>query len=591
MYLLPIFHFCMISSSILLNIPSTAGVYLFRDRKDLLLYVGKAKNLYKRVQQYFAPWSVWKQDMMLHAEKLEWIETFSESEALYLEENFIKQHHPEYNRLLQTNTQYVYLKITHEPFPQFFFTRYRKNDKATYIWPKHATQSLKKILQYCCQYFKCRSCSSTQFKQRKLCSAYYFGMCRGRCVQQDIGTTAWAVLWEKAKNDYTDIVSAMKKIFSGDITSFQERILLDIEWCIQTQNFEWAQQLKEIYQAMVVLTEKQSVVLSPQVQGGIGIIQCIWPWYIICFVSLCAGKIVDVVRTKKAIDDISFSSLLLTLEEEIQTITSYIRESFPLFTTKVDLLSSLSSDWLLSWQKVIFTSSGLVYTKKIRADIFPVLERSISSFLASDSFQADSVMDSILQQIQQKYMLKKYPYRMECLDISHFSGDWTSWWLSCFVGGLPYKKGYRRFKIGGGEQSLLWMKNKSNDYASLKEVLLRRFKTDSMLPDLFILDGGKGQLGVVREILQEYSAFDEIFCQVCFVALGKGEARKKTAIWQRWRSDRAVAETMYRFDENFIIREKNLVYDEADKILVKIRNEAHRFANAYREKQMEKEWK
>jgi predicted GIY-YIG superfamily endonuclease len=108
------------------HLPSSPWVYLFKDRKEKILYVGKAKDLSKRVSQYFTPWSVWKQDMLMKAVRVDFIEVTTESEALYLEDNLIKTNNPEYNRLLKWDNSYVYLKITKEDFPQIFITRMRK---------------------------------------------------------------------------------------------------------------------------------------------------------------------------------------------------------------------------------------------------------------------------------------------------------------------------------------------------------------------------------------------------------------------------------------------------------------------------------
>jgi excinuclease ABC subunit C len=115
------------------HIPLTPGVYLFKDSKGKILYIGKAKILKKRVQQYFTPGSVWKQEMVAKATQVEYIEVSSESDALTLEENLIKQHLPEYNRLLKNNSNHVYIKCTNEDFPSVSVTRYRNKDKAIYI--------------------------------------------------------------------------------------------------------------------------------------------------------------------------------------------------------------------------------------------------------------------------------------------------------------------------------------------------------------------------------------------------------------------------------------------------------------------------
>lgn len=156
------------------KIPTQAGVYLFKDRKDEILYIGKAKNLQKRLTQYFSPNSLRKQEMLSKATKVDFLTVKNESEALYLEDNLIKQHQPFYNNLLKADNSYTYIKITKEQFPQIILTKRRNNDGAIYIGPKNDTIQLKKFLQYLRQILKFRGCKTTQFKQGKLCSDYYF---------------------------------------------------------------------------------------------------------------------------------------------------------------------------------------------------------------------------------------------------------------------------------------------------------------------------------------------------------------------------------------------------------------------------------
>ncbi|MDR0607464.1 MAG: hypothetical protein LBG52_03775 [Candidatus Peribacteria bacterium] len=160
------------------------------------------------------------------------------------------------------------------------------------------------------------------------------------------------------------------------------------------------------------------------------------------------------------------------------------------------------------------------------------------------------------------------------------------------VGGLLEKKGYRKYKIHS-------VKGQSDDYASLAEVIERRLlNTMSQraseavpFPDVFILDGGKGQLGVIKKVYEENERFRAVFSTVDFIALGKGEARKKSAIGSRSQRSlgEVVGERIYRFDEDWNICEIPLVYDQADKLLIKLRDEAHRFSNYYRKQQMKKE--
>jgi excinuclease ABC subunit C len=183
--------------------------------------------------------------------------------------------------------------------------------------------------------------------------------------------------------------------------------------------------------------------------------------------------------------------------------------------------------------------------------------------------------------IQKKYQLKKFPYRIECIDISHLSGWRVSGGLSCLLGGIKYFHWYRRYKIKA---------TKGDDYESLKELLERREKNGWELPDLMILDGGKGQLWIVKKLCKEHPERKKILTQRDIIALGKGEARNKSKIWAK-STKGLVSEKIYQLDTKLAIHEQALTYDQADKILLQARDEAHRFANSYRKKQMSQEFK
>ena len=238
-------------------------------------------------------------------------------------------------------------------------------------------------------------------------------------------------------------------------------------------------------------------------------------------------------------------------------------------------------------------------------------------------------MNDLLTELQQRYFIKNFPYHIECIDISHLSGGRTSGGLSCFLGGVPYKYGYRRYKITGHpelisesqkkEKQAATKKNttwhpKSDDYAALQEVILRRFKTTrhaelisesqketntshameqskDNIPDLFILDWWKWQLAIIAKIRTEFLQQKQsdhrtkVFQNTTFISLGKWAARKRSA------KNKGEQEEIFYFDQNYHIHSKKLVYDQIDRILTHIRDEAHRFANAYRKKQISAERK
>ena len=156
------------------HIPKDPGIYIFKNKKNQILYIGKAKNLQKRVSQYFTPGSVWKQDMVAQATNIEFVHVNNESEAIYLESNLIRKHQPPYNNLLKADNSYVYIKIPKEDFPPILITRYKTNDGSTYIGPKHHTRELKNFLQYLRLLYKYRTSKKTEFTKGVLSSDFYF---------------------------------------------------------------------------------------------------------------------------------------------------------------------------------------------------------------------------------------------------------------------------------------------------------------------------------------------------------------------------------------------------------------------------------
>ena len=227
------------------HIPNLPWVYLFKDKKEQILYIWKAKNLQKRVNQYFTPWSVWKQEMLLKADHVDFFVVENESESLYLESNLIKKHLPPFNNMLKWANAYAYIKLTKHPVPQVFITRKKINDWAIYIWPKHNTRELKKFLQYLRQIIQYRTCPLQQFNQKKLCSDYYFGLCQGRCAKPEL----WAA-------EYTNIIV---NFFKGNTAPVEKEIKKLIDEAVLKQNFERAAKLRDIYFQIDQFTEKQTV--------------------------------------------------------------------------------------------------------------------------------------------------------------------------------------------------------------------------------------------------------------------------------------------------------------------------------------------
>lgn len=555
------------------HLPENPWVYLFKSSWWKILYVWKAKNIKKRVKQYFNTdiW-IWKQEMVSKSANVDFMIAQTEQEAFILESNLIKEYQPRYNTLLKWDNSYTYIKITNHDFPQIVLTRFKDNDWAIYIWPKAYRQDLKKMLQLLRQFFLYRNCTNTQFSKWILCQDYIFWLCSWWCSKQIKISWTW-VLWiekedlklssdfkldrNKVIAKYKDNINIIIDFFNWKTQSVQDRILEEINISISKENFERASFLKNIYLKIQSYTEKQSVELSNPFDWYFYKIWIVWDWYVFVVLKFHRWKLIDIIKWKEYFEDTSFNLLKITLEEEFGKMK--ILKSTKIFS--------------------IWASYNIDKNYDI-SDILIILDNIIESVIISTSMENDNLLDQILKILQNRYNLKNYPYRIECIDISHLSWSYTSWWLSCMTWWLLNKKWYRMYKINSEST------NASDDYAAIKEVLYRRFSNSSTwLPDLFVIDWWKWQLWVLKKLIEKEKWFEDLFKKVDFISIWKWSARKVS--WKlAWNKEK-----IFYIDNNWIIKNIDISYDNADKLLIKLRDEAHRFSNSYRKKQMSKEFK
>ena len=605
------------------HIPSSPWVYLFKDRKEKVLYVGKAKDLAKRVSQYFTPGSVWKQDMLTKAHRVDFIEVTTESEALYLEDNLIKTNNPEYNRLLKWDNSYVYLKITKEDFPQIFVTRMRKNDGCTYIGPKNNTWDLKKLMHYLRQIYKYRVMKSWEFRQGKLSSDVYFWLDKGRSViakykddivaRDEAVKKSWLILdksYSEYLAEYKQIVRSISSFFEGNTKEIKKKITDEITVSIAKQHFERCASLRDILSQMDAWSEKQHVVLDPSYSGLIIRITPLQNFWVIILVKIFEGKMTDVIREKKSKEERSLNQMKASLEADFGEM-KILEDNFVISSKAKaeescearqsrDLLSTIIKDSSTSIEmtnKSTLISASMKKIKKASQDQIDILlQKFLDSYIASTTFDTeDNLTQDLLWELQKRYYLTEFPYQIECVDISHLSGSYISGGLTCMREWLLYKPGYRHYKI----KTLEHIKgNYSNDFLSLQEIVVRRFWlktskdlstsveiTKNQFPNLFILDGGKWQLSILQELCQIFPLLKKIMKTTTFISLWKGKARKESA------KSSGNTEMIYYFDNAWDIVSKALIYDTADLLLTKLRDESHRFANKYRTTRMSQQRK
>lgn len=559
------------------SFPDKPWVYFFKDWKDNILYIWKAKSLKKRVSQYFQSSSMWKQDMIAKAKDVNYMTVNTENEALILETNLINKHKPRYNNLIRWERSFTYIKITNEQFPQILFTRYRDNDWWIYIWPKYFRHDLKKLLQILRQLLWYRWCKITEFKKWKLCSDFMFGICKGWCVfaKLKISNPKFDFLWDAKKLWFDDsiwyewsleeskkLVDFIVKFFKWDSKPMEKLIIGYINEAVEKQNFEWAGKLRDIYYNIEKYVESQSVILDKPLCWYAFKVKKIWKFYVYGILNIFEWKIIDILRFRELKEEFNINQLFGSLNLEMWDF--YITDDSP--NNKFWISNSFKNSW-----------------KKIISQISQLIDEAIDSYINASAFDTENVMNELLLWFQNKYKLPYYPYRIECIDISHLSWSWVSGWLSCLLWWVPYKKWYRYYKI----KSSIWKSSYNNDYEALWEIVKRRFVVwnNKDLPEYFILDWWKWQLWIMKEILMKYSDYSANFSKTYFMSIWKWKARKNSAklIWE--------SEKLYILRDDLFIDEIEMNYDDSDKLIIKLRDEAHRFANKYRKKQMSKEFK
>ncbi len=540
------------------HLPNQPWVYIFKTSWDKVLYIGKAKDLKKRVKQYFegSP-GVWKEDMIARFGKIDYITTRSEEEAILLENNLIKQYQPPFNSLLKGDTWYVYIKIWWggaqnkftKAFPRIYLTRYKESDWAIYIGPKPWKKDLTKTLQFLRQILQFRSCSNTVFNRGKLCIDHDFDLCKGWCVY---GKKEF----NKLSSEYDHIIKTIKDFFGGNVTPIQDLLLQKIDEAVKAQNFERAARLRDILFYIQRLGESyQTVVNNSPISWRVFLVEVI-PTQLTNFILLAGirlfeGKIIDVLKLKRQED--SLDEIVKQLEREFGRL-------------KPNRIND---------NRLILSTPDI---KSIPEELIDFLETQINQIIASSAFEKQNVMNIVLKDLQSKLGLKNFPYNIEAIDISHLSWDWVSGALIKLQSGIPIKKLYRRYKI-----HTPW----GDDIKSIREIIVRRFllSKNTNLPDLFLIDGGRAQLNEIVKIVGDYPEFEKILQKVDFIALAKGKARKVS--WRhQWASEKVLV-----LSPKWEIKEFKVDQNQYFKILQKARDEAHRFANAYRKTRMKNEWK
>ena len=529
-------------------VPSQPGCYLYYDKEGEIIYVGKAKNLKRRVYSYFHKQhdSVKTNVLVSQIERLEYIITDSEVEALILESHLIKKHKPRYNILLKDDKKYPYFLITDEDFPRIQVVR-KKNlnpDKGRFYGPYTDVGAMYATLDFLKRLFPLKQCKTPKFSNRP-CLYYHIGKCLAPCQGK------------VTPEEYQKLIHQVELFLSGKQTELLKQIQAQMQKYAEAEQFEKAAKMRDSYLDLQKTLERQKVVYE-NTKLNEDIIAVLYEDGILAIVIMMIreGRLIDKKDFSYFVDNIDKTEYFETFFREYYT---NLKLEYPDRIISPDLESvgdkELYQDWLkvLSGKKITI-SYGRGKYKELAELARKNAQNLLDNARLKKMAQIRDDFNEVGSYLAEKLHLTNFPNRIECYDISHIQGTNTVASMVVFQNGLPKKSAYRKFKIKTTE-------GKPDDFLSMKEVLSRRLarlgEKNWEKPDLIIIDGGKGQLSSVMQIVQDMgikTGKDGID----FVSLAKREE-----------------EVFLPGQSNSILlpRNSNALY-----LIQRIRDEAHRFA-------------
>lgn len=550
---------------------TSPGVYLMRDIGGTILYVGKAKNLRNRLSTYFqaGPHPSPRTDMMVaRVDHFDVILTKTEAEALILECTLIKKHRPKFNVRLKDDKAYPYLKIqVNDSFPRIEWTRRVKKDGARYFGPFPSAWSARQVLSLLNETFQLRDCSDNTFRHRsRPCILFQMNKCTGSCVGKiDAGA-------------YREVISEVVQVLEGKSDRVVQVLRRGMEDAAEEEEFELAalyrDQLKslELVTATQVVDEAGSyrqrdvVAIARQDLDAHGVILQIRNGRMIAVRHFHLQNTDPTLSDSEILSDF-LSQYYLAAEQVTEADmpggdSSLFESAGPVVARLKEVLLVAAPENLELLEQTLGIGVRVAETEVDR-QLLNVAVANARHGLEQNQKKSQAHGIEALEEVQDKLQLPRLPHRIECYDISNTQGEDPVASRVVFIDGAPDKNLYRRYKIQTVEGS--------NDFAMMKEVLGRRFShADEELPDLVVVDGGKGQLAQAMAILEE----------LCIQGVGTVGLAKA-----RVESDFQSSEVKSSFERIFIPNRKNpvnlLPHTAAYKLLTHVRDEAHRFAITY----------
>lgn len=520
------------------EVPDNPGVYLMKNSSKVI-YVGKAKNLSKRVSSYFnrEHQDEKTRELVKNIDDLDFIICNTEIDALILENNLIKKYSPKYNISLKDEKTYPYLLITREHFPKISIVRTTKKlnpNLGDYFGPyPHGAWNLKKTLS---KFYQIRDCNRDMEKTYpKPCLKFYMKLCSGPCINKSI------------ISQYQDNIKDIKEILKGNTKVILEKLHNQMSVAAENMEFEKAIFLREQKKEIETNIQTQISDANNAIDEDVFIFNLEDSKIFLCILNIRDGKILGknfhvINLEEKFYDDILEETLMAYYSKFPIPKNIIFQENLEMYQDKINNLF-----------QSIFNKKLLLFFPKIKSRRKELLDMGLLNLKKDmDNFyNKKSIVEKGLNDLYIKLKLKRFPFKIECFDISNIQGKDAVASMSVSVKGRKAKKFYRKFKIT--------TKDTPDDFQMMREVIERRYSKlpTEEFPDIILIDGGLGQINAVGKILE---------------GIGKGGISELLSIAKK-------EEEIYKYTENIpYIFSKS---DEALKILQRVRDEAHRFGVTY----------
>ena len=530
-------------------LPNKPGVYRYFDKKGELIYVGKAKNLKRRVSSYFAKEQTGKTRVLVSKiADLEYSIVDSESEALLLENTMIKQYKPRYNIMLKDDKTYPWICIKKETFPRVFLTRRKVSDGSEYFGPYPSVRTAHILLDLLGQVYKVRSCRTPMTEtgvekgKYKVCLDYHIHKCNGPCE----GLIS--------KSDYNAMIAEIREVIKGNLGGVLRDLKAQMMDYAARMEFEEAQQIKEKYDLLENYRSRSTVVSQSIHDVEVYSYVDDDETFYVNYMKVVDGAVVQShsFEMKRRLEETPEELLLLAITE--------LRQQFD--APAAEIIVPMKLDYALGEVQVTVPQRG----DKLK--LLDLSRRNAMQYRIDLEKQRTLVdperhQKRVLNSLKEALQLEETPNVIECFDNSNFQGDYAVAGMVQFVNGKPNKAGYRHFNIKTVEGP--------DDYASMKEVVRRRYsrliEEGKPLPQLIITDGGKGQMEVVRQVVE-----DELHVNIPIAGLAKDDRHRTN-------------ELLFGFPPRVVGLRPN---SEVFRLLAHIQDEVHRFAITFHRKKFEK---